>query len=171
VVIAIFGKYGVRNFTDRHIDDGTDVIIDQVQNWFPILMTQDAQYSIVKFTRKLKACSNQSIAIETGTPHVIYSWGTNFALNGDIGYHGGMNRSSQSVPLINRLNKNVMLDMSEIETFDFLSDRTLYSTYSTEYYCQIFKLPQSVLNVKRHVLRVSTKRNFCLSVCDRFINF
>jgi len=160
--VAIFGNNGVRNFTDRHIDDGLDVVIDKVQNWFPLLMTQSGQYSTVKFTRKLKICSNSSsssIDIETGTPHVIYSWGNNFSPTGDIAYHGGANRSSQSVPLINRLNKNVVLNMNEIETFDFLSNRTLYSTFSTEYYCQIFKLPQAVLDVKRHVLRVETILN------------
>jgi len=148
----------MRNFTDRHIDKSTNVIVDKVQNWFPLLMTQNSSYSIVKFTRKLIVCSNETngedMNIEMGTPPVIFSWGTNFLSNGDITYHGA-NRSSQAVPLINRLNKNVQLNMSEIETFDFLSNRTLYSTYGTEYYCQVFKLPPSILNVKRHVLRVS----------------
>ena len=156
--MAIFGDNNMRNFTDRHIDKSTDVTIDKEQNWYPLLMRQDNSYSIVKFTRKLKICSNVSneedIDIETGTPHVIFSWGTTFSSNGDIAYHGS-NRSSQSVPLINRLNKQVTLNMSEIETFDFLSNRTLYSTYFTEYYCQVFKLPQAILNVKRHVIRVS----------------
>ena len=152
------------NFTDRHIYNAAEVLIDKEQNWFPLLMTQRDSFSIVKFTRKLTICTNltnseEDFNIETGTPHIIFSWGNNFASNGDITYHG-VNKSSISVPLLNRLNKNVQLSsVTDLETFEFLSNRTLYGTYFTEYYCEVFKLPQSVLNVKRHVLRIETILN------------
>ena len=112
---------GLINFTDRHIR-GRSVLVNQHQNWLPVLVKHTDGYLITKFTRKIKICdqNNEDMDIPNGTPFVIFAYGTEFEENGDIGYHSF--RGTKSVPLINSLNKKIDFDMTEIETADFKVD-------------------------------------------------
>ena len=111
---------GTANFTERNTNGGTITpAISIKQEWFPLLTKSQDGYLISKSTRKIKLCdtTGQHLNIDAGTPHVIFSWGSNF-VNGDATYHG-TNRSSKSLPLISSLNKVVNLNMSQIEMTDF----------------------------------------------------
>jgi hypothetical protein len=117
VIIRIDSSSGSFNFTDRHIV-GRSVLIDQVQNWIPLLLTTQGEYLIAKFTRKIKICdeTNEDMDITEGTPYVIFAYGANL-VNGDITYHDF--RGSKTLPLISSLNSEINLDMSKVVTTDF----------------------------------------------------
>lgn len=117
IVAWINQTTGKANFTDRHIR-GRSVLVDETQKWFPLLVTSTDGFLVAKFTRKIDICdqSGEHIDIPTGTPSVIFAYGTNF-VNGDITYHDF--RGTQSLPLISALNSNVDIDMSQIETVDY----------------------------------------------------
>ena len=120
VIIAWINSNGVVNFTERNTKAGllTPSINDK-QLWTPLLTKKQDGYLISKSTRKIKLCdtTGQHLDIEAGTPHVIYSWGNNFA-NNDAAYHGP-NRGSKSLPLISSLNTKINIDMSQVQTTDF----------------------------------------------------
>lgn len=78
-------------------------------------------YSITKFTRKIKLCNNlggEDLDIEQGTPHVIFAWGTKKS-ESDISYHDTTNRGSQVIPLISSLNLKVDLNINQLETKEY----------------------------------------------------
>lgn len=78
-------------------------------------------YSITKFTRKIKLCNNlggEDLDIEQGTPHVIFAWGTKKP-ESDISYHDTTNRGSQVIPLISSLNLKVDLNINQLETKEY----------------------------------------------------
>jgi hypothetical protein len=117
VVVFWLDSKGQVNFTDRHIKDRS-VLINKAQNWHPVSVTSKNGYLVGKFTRKIKICdkTNQDVDIPTGTPYVIFAYGTKFA-NGDITYHDF--RGSKTLPLISALNNIVDIDMSTVKTADF----------------------------------------------------
>ena len=121
VVIAWLDANGKANFTDRHIRD-RNVIVDQVQNWFPILVTNRNGYLVAKFTRKIKICdkSGEDMDIPDGTPLVIYAYGSKFGPNGDITYHDS--RGTKSVQLTSSLNTKIDIDMSQVQTQEYRVD-------------------------------------------------
>lgn len=122
VIVAWLDKTsGKANFTDRHIN-GRRVLVDQVQNWFPILVTSRDGYVVAKFTRKVKICdkTGEDMDIPDGTPFVIFAYGTSFGADGDIAYHDF--RGTKSVQLLSSLNIKVDLDMSQVETMEYRVD-------------------------------------------------
>ena len=121
VVIAWIDSNGKANFTDRHIRD-RDVLIDEEQNWMPLGVMKRNEYLVAKFTRKIKICdkSGEDMDIPDGTPFVIYSYGTKFKENGDIGYHDS--RGTKSVQLTSALNAKINIDMNEVETQEYRVD-------------------------------------------------
>ena len=121
VIIAWIDANGKSNFTDRHIR-GRDVIVDQVQNWMPLLVTSKDGFLVAKFTRKIKICdkSNEDMDIPDGTPFVIFAYGTKFSSNGDIAYHDF--RGTRSVQLTSSLNQKIDIDMSQVQTAEFRVD-------------------------------------------------
>ena len=120
VILFWMNSEGTSNFTERNTNGGmVTPTINTKQQWFPLLTKKQDGYLISKSTRKIKLCdtTGQHKDIDAGTPHVIYSWGSNF-VNGDAAYHG-TNRSTKLLPLISSLNSAVNLNMSQITTTDF----------------------------------------------------
>lgn len=119
-IVTWVNNDGSTHFTDRHITEDLNVVVDKEQDWIPLLVKKKDGYTISKFTRKIKRCddSNEDLDIPDGTPFIIFSWGTNFA-NGDITYHGRNNRGSKIVPLISSLNLRVDLDETKLEIEEF----------------------------------------------------
>lgn len=155
VIVSWINNDGSYHFTDRHIKD-RKVEIDEIQNWFLLYSAQKDDYLITKFTRKIKLCDekNQDLDIEEGTPHVIFSW-NNQLINEEIMYHGYFNRGTYSVPFLSSLNDEIELNMEETETLDLIVNTTIPDR-DTEYYCEMFSLPEEWMNKKRHVLRFET---------------
>ena len=113
VILFWMNSDGTSNFTERNTNAGlVTPTINTKQQWFPLLTKTQDGYLISKSTRKIKLSdtTGQHLDIDAGTPHVIYSWGSNF-VNGDAAYHG-TNRSTKSLPLISSLNSAINLDMS-----------------------------------------------------------
>ena len=81
--------------------------------------------------------------IPDGTPFVIYSYGTKFKDNGDIGYH--TSRGTKTVPLTSALNAKIELDMSKVETKEFRVDVNLLSTFNKIYNIIIYLFYLSIL--------------------------
>ena len=120
VILFWMNSDGTSNFTERNTNGGkVTPTINTKQLWFPLLTKTQDGYLISKSTRKIKLCdtTGQHKDIDAGTPHVIYSWGSNF-VSGDAAYHG-TKRSTKSLPLISSLNSAVNLNMSQITTTDF----------------------------------------------------
>jgi hypothetical protein len=114
---------GVANFTDRHIVKRA-VLIDKKQDWTLLAHSISNGYTIVKFKRDLDTCDDkEDIAIESGTPRIIYAWNTNQPINGAIDYHGTRNRGSSSVQLISALNQqSTITPEDKIVTYEFRVD-------------------------------------------------
>lgn len=119
LVIAYKNADGSTNFSNRYVGSSNGVpIMDSTQNWMMLYFQQENGFTTVAFTRKIQICNSvHSIDILPGTQSIIFAWGSSFSKN-DIAYHGG-NRSSTQLPLISSLNRKVVLNMSEIETYDF----------------------------------------------------
>lgn len=124
---------GAPNFTDRHIVDRS-VLIDAVQNWYPLFVCAQEGYLIAKFTRKIRICdeTNEDMDIPDGTPFVIFAYGTSFG-DQDIAYHGSESRGTRSVQLTSALNALVEIDMSQMETIEFRVNVGIYKPFFIEY--------------------------------------
>ncbi len=113
---------GTVMFKDAHIENSYSVIYDTVQNWKRLFYSQSNGVTTVIFTRKLKICSpNLSSEININvepTSYVIYAWGTNFN-NGFPTMHASTNRGSKSLPLLAALNQKIVLNMKEIESYEY----------------------------------------------------
>lgn len=122
VIVTWVDKSGKVNFTDRHIKN-FQVLVDKVQDWNPIKVTNQNGYLVAKFSRKIKICdpTNEDRDIEPGTPYFIFSYGTNF-VNGDITHHDG--RGSITLPLISSVNSKADLDEEKLEITDYRIDVT-----------------------------------------------
>jgi len=121
VILFWVNSNGTSNFTQRNTNKGhTTPSKSKTQKWLPLLVKSQDGYLISKSTRKIKLCdtSGQHLDIDPGTPHIIFSYGSNF-VNGDAAYHGPNNRNTLSLPLISSLNSAVNLNMSEITLTDF----------------------------------------------------
>jgi hypothetical protein len=99
VIIGWITYNGSVNFTDRHIV-GRSVLIDQSQDWKLLNASKKNGYTIFNFTRLLKLCKTDDLNIESGSPFLIYAFGS-AAPRGtnDIAYHGG-SRGARVVNLI-----------------------------------------------------------------------
>lgn len=152
VIVTWMKENGENVFSDRHIS-GRQVLLDEEQNWFPLNATFVDGYLISKFTRKIRLCdaSGEDMDITVGTPHVIYAWSTVFN-NDDITYHGHENRGSRVVPLISSLNAETDLDIPKTVVTNYRVNTTI-PDIDTEYYCQMFELPEEWMEKKRHILR------------------
>jgi len=86
-----------------------------------LLSTQTNDYSITKFTRKIKICdkSGEDLDIEQGTPHVIFAWSTTKPTTDMITYHDRTNRDSKVIPLISSLNLKVDLSVNQLEKVEY----------------------------------------------------
>jgi len=106
-------------FQDRYTTPEKTVLVDKIQNWFLLSSTKLNNYSITKFTRKIKICdnTNQDMDILSGTPFIIFAWSTTNPTN-DITYHSS-NRGSTVVPLISSLNLKVNLNTTQLETIEY----------------------------------------------------
>ena len=124
IIIAYKLSNGTVSFTDRHTDSASkSLIMDKQQNWNLLSYSEMNGLTTIIFTRKIEICNLGAsddffIDIVPGTQYIIYAWG-NLGPNGEILYHSSLNRSSTSLPLISSLNRNIVLNMSQIETFDF----------------------------------------------------
>lgn len=118
VIVTWIDSNGHVNFTDRHIRN-RDVLIDQQQNWIPILVAAKDGFLVAKFTRKIKICdkTNEDMDIPDGSAFVIYALGSRFNTDGDITYHDF--RGTKSVQFTSTLNVKVDIDMSQVETIDY----------------------------------------------------
>jgi len=125
LIVAYLNQDLSNNFSNRYVGSVSSLPkINPIQYWSMLYYSQMNGYTTVIFTRKLTLCNTaNSINIVSGTQFVIFAWGNSFSnVNNykDIAYHSPTNRSSSSLSLINTLNKNIQLNMSEIETFDFI---------------------------------------------------
>lgn len=122
IIVAYLNSNGSVNFTDRHTEESPMTYIDKSQDWYLLFYEQKDGFTTVVFTRKLVICKSNSddldIDILSGIQHLIYAWGSNF-INGDITYHGPVNRSTTVVSLLNTVNQNIVLNMDEIETVEY----------------------------------------------------
>jgi len=124
LVVAYLNQNGSVNFTNRYVGAAKSLpIINPNQYWSRLYYNQQNGYTTAIFTRQLVICNaSNSIDIVSGTQYVIFAWGNSFSTTSsstDIAYHLS-NRSSTSLPLISTLNKNIVLNMSQIETYDFI---------------------------------------------------
>ena len=125
LIVVYENPNGTVNFTNRYVGPVQSFPrVNPSQYWSMLYYSRQSASTTVIFTRKLVICNTaNSINIVSGSQFVIFAWGTSFnTINGytDISYHSPSNRSSYSVPLISTLNKNIVLNMSQIETKDFI---------------------------------------------------
>jgi hypothetical protein len=120
LVIAYKKTDGSADFTNRYVESSNGLpVVNSIQNWKMLLYQQENSFTTVIFTRKIQICNSaHSIDILPGAQLIIFAWGDSFSQN-NIAYHGTKNRSSTALPLISSLNRKVVLNMSEIETYDF----------------------------------------------------
>ena len=108
VILFWMNSDGTSNFTERNTNGGTVTpTINTEQLWFSLLTKTQDGYLISKSTRKIKFgdTTSQHKDIDAGTPHVIYSWGSNF-VNGDAAPHRSSDAGTKSVPLVSSLNSD-----------------------------------------------------------------
>ena len=126
IIVAYRNLDGSVNFTTRYVGAvPSRPNINPVQYWKMLKYSQQNGFTTAIFTRKITVCNaSHNIDIVSGTQFVIFAWGDSFSYdaqsNKDIAYHSPSNRSSTSLPLISTINQNVTLNMSQIETVDFM---------------------------------------------------
>ena len=125
LVVAYLNQNGSVNFTNRYVGSSNSLpVINPYQYWSMLYYNQQNGFTTAIFTRNLVICNaSNSIDIVSGTQFVIFAWGNSFGSSGsftDISYHSSSNRSSSSLPLISTLNRNIALNMSQLETYDFI---------------------------------------------------
>ena len=115
----MYGNNLIFLFQDRYITPEKTVLVDKIQNWFLLSSIKFNNYSITKFTRKIKICdnTNQDMDILSGTPFIIFAWSTTNPTD-DISYHFS-NRGSTVAPLISSLNLKVNLNTTQLETIEY----------------------------------------------------
>lgn len=160
MILAWTNSNGGVEFRDAHTDNSfiKSVTYDITQNWKKLFYLKANGKTTVIFTRKLRVCNPDQAPNEINidiapTQYVIYAYGDAF-LSGTPTYHFG-NRGSKSVPLLAALNQKITLNPSEIETYDYMVD-TVFKPQQTEYFCQMYKLPDSFETSKRHIVRFDT---------------
>jgi len=146
---------GSVNFTNRYAVTQVIPIINPIQYWSMLYYSELNGYTTVIFKRLLQVCNiPNSFQIVNGTQFLIFAWGNTFS-NNDIKYHN-LNRSSTSLPLINTLNTRITLNMSQVQTYDFRVNAYMSNYSDTTYFCQMFELPQFILQTKQHLIRYET---------------
>lgn len=164
LMMAWFSPDGTENFVDAHVRPSGlhRPIPDTNQNWKKLFMKQENGFITVIFTRKNTICGQEdseevNLSI-TETQPVIFAGGEDFddAERSFPAYHGNVNRGSKVMSITGKLNKPVEIDLPNTEYHDFHVTTDLPNGLVTEYYCELFKIPNTWENKKRHVIRYDT---------------
>ena len=150
VIVTWINPNGSYHFSDRHIfDKRKPPIMDQEQNWFPVIIKQENGFLKALFTRKIfiNSRNNEDIDIATGSPFVVYAWGPKSG--NDIGPHGPNNRGQQGINLL-KIKSSSSYDPNVVKSLDFRINASLIN----DYYCQLFKHSDQFLSQKNDILKV-----------------
>lgn len=130
LIVAFQNPNGTLSFTNRYVGPVESLpVINPNQYWSLLNYSKLNGSTTLTFTRSLVICNRAySINIVPGSQFVIFAWGDSFTTNSanytDIGYHSPVNRGSSSLPLISTLNSKVSLNMTQIETREFIVNVT-----------------------------------------------
>jgi hypothetical protein len=118
LIVTWVNPDGSYYFKDSYVKKNV-VYSDHQQNWFPLMVKQQASVLVAKFTRKIKLCDSngEDFDITDGTPRVLAALGYDKFhpnLKGATFTH-----SVQSINLINRINEKIILKSDEILIADF----------------------------------------------------
>jgi hypothetical protein len=171
-------------FRSGYLKNGAPVLRSTNKVWTYLDSYTRDGCNFVQFSRKIRVCgeADNYIDIIGGTALVLYGYGMSQQLNtNDLGnqYSKMSRKFFMSVPLVATANViNDLSKYSDLETFDFISNVktlidlrflnlliiscwsfillkvTIPSDSLTSYYCEMFKLPDSWMNTKRHLIRV-----------------
>jgi hypothetical protein len=114
------------------------------------------------FSRSWETCDSNDIVINQDATYLIWSYGE----TDDITYHGGDNRGSLSIYLLDPPNPEV--DKTGLLSWP-IQITYLLPTNDTVYYCSIHKAPQ--LNIKHHIVGVSPCRPALVPSVNAIFNF
>jgi hypothetical protein len=104
VVVGWVNNDRTGHFSDRFFNISTAALeFDDKQSWTPIDQFKQNEYTVYKFTRKLKNCnkdlSTGVLNIPTGVATIVYATGNNFGVNKDIQFQTLSRASATIVPV------------------------------------------------------------------------
>lgn len=91
VIVGWMNDDKTGHFSDRFFTVSTGKLeLDAKQNWIPIEAFKKDEYTVFKFSRKIKYCNEKlltdDLSIPTGVATIVYATGNSFGSNKDIQY-------------------------------------------------------------------------------------
>ncbi len=122
LILAWTNTNGIAQFRDAHTENALNPLYDTVQNWQRLFYSLKNGVTTVIFKRSIKVCNPDQPVNEINinvepTQYVIFAWSNTFDNNLPT-YHGS-SRGSKFLPLLGSLNKQITLNMNQVETIDF----------------------------------------------------
>jgi len=154
-VVVGWVKDGQAYLKDYHTTAHSHPVVDQSQDWTLISGSENNQWTVLKFQRKLDTCDQDDLPIGEDTVRVIYSYNDNDPSSyTTISYHGSMHRGAQSLMMLSTsLDEEDVHMPNDLIHFDMLNQNFHVPSKSTTYRCRTFRLPH--LSQKHHMIKFS----------------
>ncbi|XP_021958935.1 DBH-like monooxygenase protein 1 [Folsomia candida] len=149
IFIAGVRPNGSTYVQDFHANGETMPVLDTQQDWrlLDAYEIQAENKTILKFSRLLDTCDEQDLAIGSDTTRIIWALGD----SDTIAYHGGTNRGTKSMNLINP--QIPELDLASLQNYAIDMSIRL-PPMDTVYWCTLHKGP--TLTRKHHIVACDT---------------
>lgn len=149
IVMGWINADGSKSFTDRHAPENDVPVIDPIQSYTLLELSEANGRTTMRFSRSLAVCDDKD-ALLLGTARVIFAFSDVKPVNGVPQKHAAMNRGTRSINLLNR----APLGQPPTEattTVDILFNNASApgSFGRTRYWWRAFKFPQTT---KHHIV-------------------